>query len=580
MSSNPTGRPRARRAAGAARGGERALAGRIEHGAVTADLPHHGLAADGARRPAADHRREEPGTATAVHQQQAAGPELRQGRIRDVLGQTLGDAARAAHHLAARDLEQLAEPAQQVRLAPARLAEDARVLGPDREQAVEREHELRVMERAQVDREGARERLGIARELVDDAARALAGEGGHGVGPGAAPKSHASGGHGEPSSSSAKQKPILPGLPCVARSTSPGRPPPTLRTTSWSARPIVAFARLPCPNTFLPEFMPIRRRIGPFTISDRPDRHRRREHAVDVELVGADRLDRGEHHRQILGQAARHHRVDRHLLDRGRREIGRHHRDHLVGRARRAGEHREHAALGRRHHRQPVGPAAREQRLRLVFERRERDAARREIVCLEAHRQIGRDVRIDAQRAAAGPPLGEARAEPGDSRELLPVAAMPADRALHLDAILDANQCRDRLDPVVVGHREARCRLPASRPSGKPRSSCVYTVSGVRAASSPQARGDQLAGRALALHDGDQAGRQGGNESDADRAHNSPGLEPTSTSSFSTRCRDIPCGWSPALPSALSSVARGREGNRCAHLNPTTGREDTFWLTP
>ena len=50
--------------------------------------------------------------------------------------------------------------------------------------------------------------------------------------PGVAPKSAESGVHGDPSSSSAKQKAILPGLPWVARSTSPGRPPPTLRTTS------------------------------------------------------------------------------------------------------------------------------------------------------------------------------------------------------------------------------------------------------------------------------------------------------------------------------------------------------------
>src|SRR5207248_5151937 len=45
--------------------------------------------------------------------------------------------------------------------------------------------------------------------------------------PGASPRSTESGSHGEPSSSSAKQNVYLPGLPRVARSTPPGRPPPT-----------------------------------------------------------------------------------------------------------------------------------------------------------------------------------------------------------------------------------------------------------------------------------------------------------------------------------------------------------------
>ena len=47
------------------------------------------------------------------------------------------------------------------------------------------------------------------------------------------------------SSASAKHMPIFEGLPCAARSTSPGRPPPTLRIRSCSARPIVELARLP-----------------------------------------------------------------------------------------------------------------------------------------------------------------------------------------------------------------------------------------------------------------------------------------------------------------------------------------------
>jgi hypothetical protein len=43
-----------------------------------------------------------------------------------------------------------------------------------------------------------------------------------------------------------------------------------LRTTSCSARPIVALARFPWPSTLLRQFMPMRVVIGPFTISTGP----------------------------------------------------------------------------------------------------------------------------------------------------------------------------------------------------------------------------------------------------------------------------------------------------------------------
>src|SRR4030088_2708061 len=51
--------------------------------------------------------------------------------------------------------------------------------------------------------------------------------------PDGGPRSTESGSQGDPASSSAKQKLYLPGFPSVARSTSPGRPPPTLRITNW-----------------------------------------------------------------------------------------------------------------------------------------------------------------------------------------------------------------------------------------------------------------------------------------------------------------------------------------------------------
>ncbi len=87
---------------------------------------------------------------------------------------------------------------------------------------------------------------------------------------GAKPRSTAIDSHGEPASSSAKQNVYLPGLPNVARSMPPGTPPPTLRTVSCSARPMVALARLPWPSALMPEFMPMARAIGPLTMTTGP----------------------------------------------------------------------------------------------------------------------------------------------------------------------------------------------------------------------------------------------------------------------------------------------------------------------
>src|SRR5438876_609215 len=81
--------------------------------------------------------------------------------------------------------------------------------------------------------------------------------------PAAMPRRWASGSQSGSLSSSAKQKVYLPGLPKVARSMAPGMPPPTLRTISCRARPMVALARLPWPNALTPLFMPIRRATGP-----------------------------------------------------------------------------------------------------------------------------------------------------------------------------------------------------------------------------------------------------------------------------------------------------------------------------
>src|SRR5229473_3546140 len=63
------------------------------------------------------------------------------------------------------------------------------------------------------------------------------------------------------------QKVNLPGWPWVAMSVSPATSPPILRSTSWTARPMVAFARQPPPNRLPPELISSSSAIGPLTMS-------------------------------------------------------------------------------------------------------------------------------------------------------------------------------------------------------------------------------------------------------------------------------------------------------------------------
>ena len=138
--------------------------------------------------------------------------------------------------------------------------------GPSTRMASKPSTQLRVVHACAGTRRATAARLsGVARQLVDDAARALAGE--HRDArrrPASTPRLL-----GERRRTASRRRPrrsrttSLPGLPCVARSTSPGRPPPTLRTTSCRARPIVRLARLPWPSALTPAFIPIAARARP-----------------------------------------------------------------------------------------------------------------------------------------------------------------------------------------------------------------------------------------------------------------------------------------------------------------------------
>ena len=126
-------------------------------------------------------------------------------------------------------------------------------------------------------------------------------------------------------------------------------------------------------------------RAGTAAHDHRADGHRGGEQPVHVELVGAHRLHRGEHPREVLGETARHHGSDGDLLDGDVDEIGRDGRDDLVERSRRASEHAQHALLGRRHDGEAVGPPALEHQLELVLELGDLDAARAQDRGTEPH---------------------------------------------------------------------------------------------------------------------------------------------------------------------------------------------------
>ena len=139
--------------------------------------------------------------------------------------------------------------------------------------------------------------------------------------------------------------------------------------------------------------------------------HRRRapgrgHDAVDVELVGADRFERRDHDRQILGLASRHHGVDRDFLDRHRRQVRRHDRDDVARIAPRPRQHPHHALGRRRHHGQTVGQPALEHEFEYVFGVAQLDSARGQLVAARIRLEPLRDSRLDRLGTAPGPRLG------------------------------------------------------------------------------------------------------------------------------------------------------------------------------
>ena len=170
---------------------------------------------------------------------------------------------------------------------------------------------------------------------------------------------------------------VLGEAPAVLARAAEGGPVDAVR--AWPAPAHVAHDQLQGPPDRGVGPVALAQHVVPAVHADAPgdgtvdDQHRtaevgRAQQAVDVEVVGAGRLDGGQDHRQVLGLAAGHHRVDGHLLHRGRHQVGRDGGDHVLGIAAGALQHAQHPGLGGGHDRQPVAPAPVEEGLRLVLE--------------------------------------------------------------------------------------------------------------------------------------------------------------------------------------------------------------------
>ena len=199
--------------------GRRALAGGIEHDRSWRDLPASpsaGCRSLGLLTQPPMMAREQAGTSAGVHDRSPSGGTWAASPRRTRSGQALGDAAGAPHQLGAGEAQQRRAARRAPCLGPARLAEHPGVLGPTpRGWRRSRSAQLRVVTVPQARRPAnGPSRSGVAGQLVDDAARTLAGEERDRVGarrdararPTAAPTAR-------PSSFSAKQNVNLPGLP-------------------------------------------------------------------------------------------------------------------------------------------------------------------------------------------------------------------------------------------------------------------------------------------------------------------------------------------------------------------------------
>ena len=188
------------------------------------------------------------------------------------------------------------------------------------------------------------------------------------------------------------------------------------------------------------------------------DHHRRRkirraQQAVHAEAVVERRFHRGGHEWEVFGLAARHHRVDGEFFDGAGHPVRRNFADDLAGIAFAPRQHADDALGGRRHHRQPIGPAALEAGFKLVLGHGEFDSARPEGGM--ARGEPLSHSRLECARAAARAERRQPFAEVGYAGELAPLRPVPADDARIARIVFAAaQQGRHDFDFVAPGERK------------------------------------------------------------------------------------------------------------------------------
>ena len=325
--------------------------------------------------------------------------------------------------------------------------------------------------------------------------------------PGAMPRATLSGVQVGSLSSSAKQNVYLPGPPSTARSSSPGRPPPTLRMMSCKARPMVAFARLPWPRQLMPEFMPISRAIGPLTTRIGPEK----QVVHTTPCIVASGSSAASSAARTTGmysglQPARTALMATFSTVIGAR-LGGTRPITSSGLRRGAFEHAHDARVGRRHDGQAVGPAAVEAGFDLVVPFADDDAAGGEAGVAVAGDELLPDAGLARLRAAAGAHGRQTRAEIFAASHALPFGAIPSERARDFLAVLKADHGRHRLDlesERLLQRRVVHRSDAAAESWGRPGSTRRSAVSS--AASSPNTCFDHDAGFAFAFCENNQAG--------------------------------------------------------------------------
>src|SRR5271166_2483065 len=139
-------------------------------------LGYRKAAAGAACGPATDDAGEHPGVAAGADDHQPARPEFVDGLASKRGRPAFGDALGPGDELVARDLAQPVELFIEPRLRPASVPEGAVMLGAHHEQRVAGGRRFDVVDRPQRAGKAARQALGVARLLVDDALQAEPGE--------------------------------------------------------------------------------------------------------------------------------------------------------------------------------------------------------------------------------------------------------------------------------------------------------------------------------------------------------------------------------------------------------------------